>query len=60
MKELHLENVHTNENESYMLTKFLPKEKREACRKKKDLVEPTIQNGGGDFLGPPHMWALDQ
>ena len=41
MKELHLEKVHTSENGSDMLTKTLPKEKLEACRRRAGLVEPT-------------------
>ena len=42
MKELQLEKVHTNENRSDMLTKSLPKEKLEACRRRAGLVQPTI------------------
>ena len=42
MKELQLENVHTNDNGSDMLTKSLPKEKLEACRLRACLVQPTI------------------
>ena len=39
-KKLHLERIHTSENELDMLTKCLPKEKLEACRQKAGLVEP--------------------
>ena len=42
MKELQLEKVHTNDNGSDMLTKSLPKEKLEACRRRAGLVQPTI------------------
>ena len=42
IKELQLENVHTNENETYILTKYLPKEKLEVCRRRAGLVQPTI------------------
>ena len=42
MKELQLEKVHTNDNGSDILTKSLPKEKLEACRRRAGLVQPTI------------------
>lgn len=42
MKELRLEKVYTNENDSDLLTKSLPKEKLEACRRRASLVQPTI------------------
>ena len=38
LKELQLEKVHTNENGSDMLTKSLPKEKLEVCRRRVGLV----------------------
>ena len=40
-KQLHLAKVHTSENGSDMLTKTLPKEKLEACRRRAGLSEPT-------------------
>ena len=42
MKELQLEKVHINDNGSDMLTKSLPKEKLEACRRRASLVQPII------------------
>ena len=42
LKELQLEKMHTNDNGSDMLTKSLPKEKLEACRRRAGLVQPTI------------------
>ena len=42
MKELQLKKVHTNDNSSDMLTKSLPKEKLEVCRRRASLVQPTI------------------
>ena len=42
LKELQLEKVHTNDNGSDMLTKSLPKEKLEACRRRAGLVQPII------------------
>ena len=38
-KQLYLEEIHTSENESNMLTKCLPKEKLEACKQRAGLVE---------------------
>ena len=36
-KQSYLEKIHTNANGSYMLTKCLPKEKPEACRRRAGL-----------------------
>ncbi|CAA0837196.1 Uncharacterized mitochondrial protein AtMg00300 [Striga hermonthica] len=40
-KELHLAKVHTSENGADMMTKTLPKEKLEVCRRRAGLLEPT-------------------
>ncbi|CAA0837820.1 cysteine-rich RLK (RECEPTOR-like protein kinase) 8 [Striga hermonthica] len=40
-KQLHLAKVHTSENGADMMTKTLPKEKLEVCRRRAGLLEPT-------------------
>ena len=56
-KQLYLEKVRTSENGVDMLTKSLPKQKKEACRPRAGLVEPTSRRGR--FVGPAHLWARE-
>ena len=42
MKLFCLEKIHTDENESDMMTKLIPTEKLQFCRKQVGLVEPLI------------------
>jgi len=37
---LHIEKIHTDDNGSDMVTKMLPMQKLETCRRKAGLVEP--------------------
>ncbi|KAI5411708.1 hypothetical protein KIW84_056689 [Lathyrus oleraceus] len=47
-KQLQLEKIHIDDNCSDMITKSLPKEKYEFCKRDAELFEPSIKSEGGN------------